>query len=74
MLTGTFGQHQLWNIKDHNTYMHPFIPGEILTDPYSLPKPMQPTHDDQPPEVKPKPTASTQMKYSHLSKQEEVSI
>ena len=34
---GTCGQHQLWNINDHNTYMHPFIPGEILMDPLSLP-------------------------------------
>ena len=36
-LAGTCGQHQLWNINDHNTYMHPFIPGEILVDPLSLP-------------------------------------
>jgi len=27
----------MWNINDHNTYMHPFIPGEILVDPLSLP-------------------------------------
>lgn len=68
---GTFGQHQLWNIKDHNTYMHPFIPGEILTDPYSLPKTMQSTPDDQPvAEEKHTPSTSIQMKYSHLNKQE----
>lgn len=73
-IIGTFGQHQLWNIRDHNTYMHPFIPGEILTDPCSLPKTLQQSTQDQPSEEKPKPSTSIQMKYSdHLSK-EEVSI
>ena len=58
--------------------MHPFIPGEILTDPYSLPKTMrQSTHDyqqqqqeQQPPEVKRKASMSVPMKYSQLDKQE----
>ena len=51
--------------------MHPFIPGEILTDPYSLPKTMQSTPDDQPAaEEKHTPSTSIQMKYSHLNKQE----
>ena len=71
-IAGTFGQHQLWNIKDHNTYMHPFIPGEILLDPSSLPKSIKSSaHHDQPSEGKPKPATSIQMKYSnHLNKQE----
>lgn len=78
-VAGTFGQHHLWNINDHNTYMHPFIPGEILTDPYSLPKTMrQSTNNDEqqqqqppPPEVKQRRVSvSIPMKYSR----EEVSI
>ena len=54
--------------------MHPFIPGEILTDPYSLPKMMQQStqNDDQqqPLEVKRKASIAVPMKYSHLDKQE----
>ena len=54
--------------------MHPFIPGEILTDPYSLPKMMQQStqNDDQqqPLEVKRKASVAVPMKYSHLDKQE----
>ena len=54
--------------------MHPFIPGEILTDPYSLPKMMQQStqNDDQqqPLEIKRKASIAVPMKYSHLDKQE----
>ena len=71
---GTFGQHQLWNIRDHNTYMHPFIPGEILTDPSSLPKTMESTHQGQPSGVKPEPVTSIRMNYSNHRNRKEVSV
>lgn len=74
-IAGTFGQHQLWNVRDHNTYMHPFIPGEILTDPLSLPKNLPATPDNPPPETKPKQPTSVHMRYSdHLDDKQKVTI
>jgi len=34
---GTFGQPDLWDIYDSDTFQHPMVPYDVLVDPLSLP-------------------------------------
>jgi len=36
-LAGTFGQPDLWDIYDSDTFQHPMVPYDVLVDPLSLP-------------------------------------